>query len=150
MPAAAGAAITSALLAGGARGLTALTSWKTLLGAGYAGSLVLGQADKSGERGLTREQMAIQKIMMDAQKKAESIQLKESRTNTRDMMKQIKDLRNEERTQGRDDMLLQAMLGQQEQKMQRMMGNVSDLSQISAGTRPPYRGSQSFLGLLRS
>ena len=144
--------ISTAAVAVGGTALKAITPhmWKILIGAGFIVPSVVGQIDKSGERNLTREQMAASLKVGGGQKEVDARRLKESRANTQDYLNQIKDLRRKETAGRRDDELLQAYLGSQERQAQNMMQTILGLSQVSSANSPRYQGPNSFLGLLRS
>ncbi len=73
-----------------------------LLGGGFLGSTALSEAGKAGERGLSREQIALQKMMADAQAKASERGTKEARRNTEKYMAQLLKIRTSEKREARE------------------------------------------------
>lgn len=117
--------------------------WPVAIGGTLLGSEVLGQAGKAGERGLAREEIALQKLMGEAAAEAAKRGTKESRENTDKYLKELVKAQQAEAARVREDSLMQAFLDSQNRQMAMTM-------QVLQGvTARPSSGAGS-MGLLRS
>jgi hypothetical protein len=117
--------------------------WPVAIGGTLLGSEALGQVGKAGERGLAREEIALQKLMGEAAAEATKRGTKESRENTEKYLKEIVKAKEAEATRAREDNLMQAFMESQNRQMAMTM-------QVLQGvTARPSSGAGS-MGLLRS
>lgn len=119
-----------------------------LLGGAFLGQEALGQVGKARERGLTREQLQLQKLLSEAQAEATKRATKESREQAGKYMRMLTEEKGKERAQARTDMLMQYFMSSQDRQIQAVMQALQGISQA----RPRYQAgvpASGMVGLMR-
>ena len=119
-----------------------------LIGAGYLGSTAVDAMGQAGERGLSREQMELQKLLGKASAEATKTSVKESRANTKKYIDALMKAKREEAKEARDLASMQSFTQSQDRQMALVLQAVQALSQkqMGASTQSPGGG---MLGLMR-
>jgi len=119
--------------------------WPGAVGGAFLGSTALGEMGKAGERGLSREQIALQKLMSEAQVGAAKKVTEASQKRTEKYMDELMKARKEEKKEAREAVLMQTFSQSQDRQMALVMQAVQAMSQ-----RPSVAGSSSgMLGVMR-
>lgn len=117
-----------------------------LLGAGFLGSTISTEVGKAGERGLSREQIALQKILGESQAKATKRSVKEDRARTKEYTEALLKAQRQEKKDAREAALMQSFTHSQDRQMAMVMQAIQGLSQSSRTTSP----SGGMVNLMRS
>jgi hypothetical protein len=149
-----GAGLAAGKILGGAKGLGGLLKAfygskhfiTALLGAGYLGSTAVGAYGQAGERGLTQEQMRMQTLFQKASAEATKRGVKESRTKTKEYMKTVTKMIQEERKEARDMAAMQSFQQSQDRQMALVLQAMQSIGQQRASARSPGAG---MVGLMR-
>lgn len=122
--------------------------WHLLIGGGLLGKETLTQLGKAGERGIAREQIALQQFLGEGQIGATKRATEESRKRAKEYTEMLLKTRREEKGEAREQDLMQMFLASQDRRMAMLMQAIQGLSQ----TRPRYSASPGggMLGLMRS
>lgn len=118
-----------------------------LLGAGAAGQMTLSQIGKAGDRKLSREELALQKMLAESQAEATKRSVKESRAQAQEYMKAIEASKKEDRRAAQETALMQSFSQSQDRQMALIMQAIQGISQ----NRPqPSASPSGMVGLMRS
>ena len=157
MPAAAATATVARLLPYLAKAGPALRGlyqskhfWPLLLGGGFLGQTALSETGKAGERGLTREQLQIQKLLAESQAVATRRTVEEAKAQAKEYTAALLKARKEERGQAREENLMETFMASQDRQMALIMQAMQGILQTQ---RPAYASGGSgggIVGLMRS
>ena len=123
--------------------------WPIMLGGTFLGQEALGQLGKAGERGVAREQIALQRLTARAQSEAAKRAIKESRTQTKEYMKELTKARREEAKQAREQALMESFVGSQDRQLAMILSALQGVAQTTptTGVQPARAG---MVNLMRS
>jgi len=119
----------------------------------FAGSEVLGQLGAAGDRGTAREQIQLQKAIALMQAEGTKKATKESRKSTKEYLKEVTKIRQQEMQAARESEMLQNFLSSQDRQAAVIMQAMQGLSQTSApygGMQPQGRQPRGMVSLMRS
>jgi len=123
--------------------------WPGLFMALFGGQTALGQLGKAGERGLSREQLALQKMIAEAQAEATKRMTEESRMRTKEYTQMLMKAQKEERRESRERDLLESFMGSQDRQVALILQAMQGISQQRPQFRPGSSGG-GMVGLIRS
>ena len=119
-----------------------------LLGGTVLGGTALSEMGKAGERGLSREQIALQKMIAEAQAKAAERGTKESRRSTEKYMEQLLKLKATEKREARESEMLQSFTASQDRQMALVVQALQGMTQRPTGA-PREPGGGGMMALTR-
>lgn len=123
--------------------------WPLLFGGTYLGSEGLKQVGQMGERGVAREQIALQKLIGEQQAEASKRVVTESRRRAKEYTETLLKEKRGERQEVREQDLINMFVQGQDRRMMMLMQAIQGISQA----RPSYSPAMSqsgMLGLMRS
>lgn len=125
--------------------------WPLLIGGGFLGQTALGEVGKAGERGLSREQIRMQRLMAESQAIATRRATEESRERAKEYTKTLLKAKKEERKESREARLMESFMTSQDRQVALLMQAIQGIAQ----QRPQYQpasaeGGGGMLGLMRS
>ena len=118
-----------------------------LIGGTYAGSTVLGEWGAAGERGISREQIALQKLLGTQQAAATKRSVTEDRKRAKEYMNKLLEMRVAEKKEAREATMLQSFTQSQDRQMALVLQAMQGIAQTS---RPSSRGGGGMVNLMRS
>lgn len=120
--------------------------WNYLLTGAFVGQTALGQYGEYKGRGLTREQIRIQKLLGTSEAKATKRATEEAREQEERYTKMLLQERGKERTEAREQQLLQSWIASQDRQAMAVMQALQGIM----GSRPRYSSAAGITGLMRS
>jgi hypothetical protein len=117
-----------------------------LLGGAFLGQTALDQMGKAGDRNLSREELALQKILGINQADVTKRMTEESRKRTKEYTEALLKARKEDKKERRESELMQSYMGSQDRQTAMLMQAVQGVAQ--AGPKAP-RASSGMVGLMR-
>ncbi len=127
-------------LLAGIKGLSTGQLLGLLATGGFLGSTALTEYGKVGERGLSREQIALQKILGESQAKATKRSVKEDRAKSDKYMKTLLKMQQAEKREARDAAMMQSFTQSQDRQMAMIMQAVQAQSQRQMGAATQSSG----------
>jgi hypothetical protein len=119
-----------------------------LLAGGILGGTALSEYGKAGERGLTREQIALQKILAESRAAAAERGTKEARKRTEKYMERLLKMRTAEKREARESEMLESFTRSQDRQMALVLQALQGMTQRPTGApRAPGGG---MMDLMRS
>ena len=115
-----------------------------LIGGTFLGQEALGQVGKARERGLTREQLQLQRLLGEAQAEATERATKESKAQADKYVKMLTQEKGKERAQAREQRLMEYFISSQDRQMALLMRALQGISQ----SRPQYRAGRPAAGMV--
>lgn len=122
--------------------------WKWIIPAMFIGQEGLTQYGKAGERGLAREEIALQKLMAEASAEATKRATKESQKRAEKYTETLLKARREEQQMAKEQQLMESFTASQDRQMALILRAVQAMSQ-GAGVQQSNAGG-GMLGLMRS
>ncbi len=105
-----------------------------LIGGGFIGSEILGQLGQAGERGLTREQLALQTTLAKSSAEVAKRGTKESKAETEKYIQALLKAKREEAKQERETMLMQSFMASQDRQAAMLLQALQGLTALSPQT----------------
>jgi len=124
--------------------------WPAAIGGTFLGSEALKQAGAAGERKLSREEIALQKLVSEAAAEATKRTVKESRERTTEYVKEITKARKEEAKQERERLMMESFMASQDRQMALLLQAMQAISQRPAGASTAVPSGSGMLGMMRS
>ena len=125
-----------------------------LAGTAFLGGDILREFGAAGERGLTREQLALQKLVAEAGQEASKRSLKESREQTKAYMKELAKAKREEAKEAREAALMQSFITSQDRQLaialQAMQGIAQTSPTLGTALSQPRMGRTGMVNMMRS
>lgn len=121
-----------------------------LLGGTVLGGTALSEMGKAGERGLSREQIALQKMIAEAQAKAAERGTKESRKSTQKYMDQLMKMRASEKREARESEMMESFTRSQDRQMSLVVQALQGMTQRPTGAPKQPGGGGGMMDLMRS
>jgi len=141
------------LLKKGAGAMKGLTKSKNfvpgLLGGAFLGQTALDQVGKAGDRNLSREELALQKILGINQADVTKRMTEESRKRTKEYTDALLKARKEDKKERRESELMQSYMGSQDRQTAMLMQAIQGVSQ-AAPQAPRASSGSGMVGLMRS
>jgi hypothetical protein len=109
-----------------------------LAGTAFFGGDILREVGAAGDRGLTREQLALQKLVAEAGQEASKRSLSESRKQTKTYLKELAKAKREEAKEARESALMQSFINSQDRQLAIALQALQGVSQSvpTLGTTP--------------
>ena len=119
-----------------------------IIGGGFIGSEILNQLGQAGERGLTREQLALQTALTKSSAEAAKRETKESKAATEKYLKALMKAKREEAKEEREAMLMQSFMSSQDRQTAMLLQALQGMTSMSSQTG--VSPSSGMTALLRS
>jgi len=117
--------------------------WPAAIGGTFLGSEALGQMGKAGDRGVSREEIQLQKLLAEASAEATKTSVKESRAQTTKYMEELAKNKRAEAKEAREAALMQSYVGSQNRQMAMVLQAMQGVAQSvpNTGAQPSRVGS---------
>lgn len=122
--------------------------WNYLLTAGFLGHEGLSQVSQAGDRGIKREELALQTLLGKSSAEATKREYTESRESSANMLSQLLSLRKEDMGRQRESEMMQSFQSSQDRQMAMLLSAIQGISQATSqsGVLP----SSGMVNILRS